>query len=432
MNSAFRGADPRPKYVLAILTITFVLANIDRNIINMLLEQIRAEFDLLDWQLGLLSGFAFSAVYAIAGVWISRLADRGDRITIISISLTVWSAMTALCGMAGSAIQLMLARAGVGLGEGGCSPPAHSLISDLFPASKRATALGIYASGATVGLAGGFYLGGWLGEAFGWRVALLAVGLPGLFVAILFRLTVKEPRRSVEQVQSQTAPKQNLVDAALRIWRSRSLRHVMVAAALSAMVASGTITFVPSFLIRTHDMTTLEVGTALAVITGVFASSGVIFGGWVADRLARRDQRWNAWIPALAKLLALPGMLIFFLIDNKVFALAAYALPSFLSGMWLGPTYSMVQGLAPKAIRSTAAAVLLLVYNILGLGVGPIIIGGLSDFIRDVYGGNSLRTALLCIAPISCWAAFHYWWSARFLREDMKNPDLDLELAEVL
>lgn len=419
MDRQIQAPPPRAIYSLAILTLIFVLANIDRNIVNMLLEQIRHEFSLKDWQLGLLSGFAFSALYAIAGVWISRLADRHNRVSIIAISLTIWSAMTMLCGAVTSAIQLTLARAGVGLGEGGCSPPAHSLISDLFPVERRATALGVYASGATIGLAGGFLLGGWLGQELGWRGALLAVGLPGLLIALLFRLTVRDPRETHGPVRAAREPGDTLTAAAARIWRTPSLRHVIAAAALSAVVASGTITFVPSFLIRSHGLTQLETGFALAAIAGIFASSGVIFGGWITDRLATKDQRWNAWVPAIAKIVGLPGLLAFFLVPDRSVALAVYCIPSFMSGMWLGPTYAMVQSLVPATMRATAAAILLLVYNILGLGAGPIAIGALSDAIGAFMGGDSLRTALVCVTPVSLWAALHYALAARSLRADL-------------
>lgn len=435
MTTDAEANPPRASYALFVLTLIFVLANIDRNIINMLLEPIRLEFGMPDWQLGLLSGFAFSALYAISGVWISRYADRHNRVNIIAISLTLWSFMTMVCGMVSSAFQLMLARAGVGLGEGGCSPPAHSLISDYFPPSQRATALGVYASGATIGLAGGFLLGGWLGQEYGWRVALLAVGAPGLLIALVFRLTVADPR--YRNAIKSTATQEPLMAAARRMWKTSSLRHVIIAAALSAVVASGTITFVPSFLMRTHGLTPMETGLSLAVVSGLFASSGVIFGGWITDRLARTNPNWNVWVPALAKLIGLPGLVAFFLIPDRPMALAVYCIPSFLSGMWLGPTYAMVQSLVPATMRSTAAAVLLLVYNILGLGAGPVAIGALSDIIREVFGGDSLRTALLCITPVSIWAAAHYLIAGRSLKEDLekvadnaKTPAIGSEVAD--
>lgn len=413
-------------YSLLVLTLIFVLANIDRNIINMLLEPIRNEFDLLDWQLGLLSGFAFSALYAISGVWISRYADRHDRVSIIGISLALWSLMTMACGMVTSAFQLVLARAGVGLGEGGCSPPAHSLISDYFSPAWRATALGVYASGATLGLAGGFFLGGWLGQEFGWRAALLAVGAPGLLLALVFRLTVRDPRPARQSGHS-FPPRESLAAAARRMWTTPSLRNVVIAAALSAAVASGTITFVPSFLMRTHGLTPIEVGMTLALVTGIFGSAGVVFGGWITDRLARRNLAWNAWIPAMAKIVGLPGMLAFFLIPDRNIAFLVYCIPSFLSGMWLGPTYAMVQSLVPSTSRATAAAVLLLVYNILGLGAGPVFIGALSDIIRETLGGDSLRMALLCITPVSLWAAAHYLLAARTFAADLLRVDAKID-----
>ncbi|MFN3856829.1 MAG: spinster family MFS transporter [Caulobacter sp.] len=406
----------RPWLALGLLTLVFILANIDRNILAILLEGIRKEFALADWQLGLLSGFAFSLLYGVGGLFVSYLADRGNRARIITISLAVWSVMTALCGMAGSFATLVLARAGVGLGESGCSPPAHSLISDLFPPERRALALGVYAAGASIGLTSSYLLGGWLAEAYGWRVAFIAIGLIGLPVALIMHFLVKDHfRRGPAEPLAPRFFARAFSTVAGHVWSTGALRHVFIAASLAAGVSAATIMFVPAFLIRTHGLTPTETGLALGLLTGLIGSSGIVLGGWLADRLTRRDGRWALWIPALGKLLALPGLALFFLVPHTGWALAAYALPSFVSGVWLGPTYAVVQGLVPAQGRAMAAALLLLTYNLLGFGLGPLLIGGISDLARHLTGGDGLALALLCLTPFSVWSAIHYLLAARRL-----------------
>lgn len=405
----------RPWLSLGLLTAVFVLANIDRNILAILLNDIRKEFALADWQLGLLSGFAFSLLYGIGGLFVSFLADRGDRARIIAISLAVWSLMTALCGMAGSFLQLVLARAGVGLGESGCSPPAHSLISDLFPPSRRALALGVYAAGASIGLTASYLLGGWISEIWGWRAAFIAIGLPGILLALLVPVAIRdrfEGRRSAEPLGWGVFGA-TFATVARMVWATKTLRHVFAGASLAAGVSAATIMFVPAFLIRVHGLSPSEVGLALGLLTGLVGSSGIVVGGWVTDRLAARDARWSLWVPAIGKLLALPGLALFFLLPDTRLALVAYAFPCFVAGMWLGPTYAVVQGLAPPERRAMAAALLLLIYNLLGFGLGPLLIGLISDGLRAMTGAESLALALLCLAPFSLWSAAHYLLSAK-------------------
>lgn len=405
----------RPWLSLGLLTAVFILANIDRNILAILLNDIREEFTLADWQLGLLSGFAFSLLYGIGGLFVSFLADRGDRARIIAVSLAVWSLMTALCGMAGSFLQLMLARAGVGLGESGCSPPAHSLISDLFPPNRRAMALGVYAAGASIGLTASYLLGGWISEVWGWRAAFIAIGLPGLLLALLVPVAIRdrfESRRTAEPLQWGVFGA-TFAAVARMVWATTTLRHVFAGASLAAGVSAATIMFVPAFLIRVHHLSPGEVGLALGLLTGLVGSSGIVLGGWLTDRLAAKDARWSLWVPAIGKILALPGLALFFLIPDTRLALIAYAFPCFVSGVWLGPTYAVVQGLAPPERRAMTAALLLLVYNLLGFGLGPLTIGLISDGLRVVTGGESLALALLCLTPFSLWAAAHYFLAAR-------------------
>lgn len=416
-TSALPTGVPRPWTTLFILTAVFVLANIDRNILAILLPSIQGEFSLADWQLGLLGGFAFSLMYGIGGIFVSFAADRSNRSRIIAISLAVWSVMTMMCGAATSFLQLLLARAGVGLGEAGCSPPAHSLIADLFPDDRRALALGIYAAGASVGLTLSYLLGAWLVQEYGWRLAFVAVGLPGVVLAPLVSLAAKDRFRGRAKVGIFSSALGGALgrNVAL-IWNDRVLRHVFVGASLAAGVSASTILFVPTYLMRVHQMSALDVGLALGLLSGVIGSSGVIIGGWVADRIGRTDPARRLWVAAAAKVVALPALFLFLTVDDTRLALWLYAFPALVGGIWLGPTYAAVQSQSPPGARAMGAALLLLTYNIVGFGCMPLLIGAASDLLQQPGGPDGLSSAMLLLVPFSLWSALHFLLASRAMR----------------
>lgn len=407
----------RPWTTLFILTAVFVLANIDRNILAILLPSIQGEFSLADWQLGLLGGFAFSLMYGISGIFVSFAADRSNRSRIIAISLAVWSVMTMLCGAATSFVQLLFARAGVGLGEAGCSPPAHSLIADLFPADRRALALGIYAAGASAGLTLSYLIGAWLVQEAGWRIAFVAVGLPGVLLAPLVGFVAKDMFRARTKVAIfssalGTAFGRNVA----LIWNDRVLRHVFLGASLAAGVSASTILFVPTYLIRTHGMSAMEVGLALGLLSGIVGSSGMIIGGWIADRIGRTDPARRLWVAVAAKVIALPALFLFLTVDDTTTALWLYAFPALVGGIWLGPTYAAVQTQSPPDSRAMGAALLLLTYNIIGFGCMPLLIGAASDLVQQASGKDGLAPAMLLLVPFSIWSALHFLLASRHMR----------------
>ncbi|WP_158258081.1 spinster family MFS transporter [Sphingopyxis lindanitolerans] len=407
----------RPWTTLFILTAVFVLANIDRNILAILLPSIQGEFSLADWQLGLLGGFAFSLMYGISGIFVSFAADRSNRSRIIAISLAVWSVMTMLCGAATSFVQLLFARAGVGLGEAGCSPPAHSLIADLFPADRRALALGIYAAGASAGLTLSYLIGAWLVQEAGWRIAFVAVGLPGVLLAPLVGFVAKDMFRARTKVAIfssalGTAFGRNVA----LIWNDRVLRHVFLGASLAAGVSASTILFVPTYLMRTHGMSAMEVGLALGLLSGIVGSSGMIIGGWIADRIGRTDPARRLWVAVAAKVIALPALFLFLTVDDTTTALWLYAFPALVGGIWLGPTYAAVQTQSPPDSRAMGAALLLLTYNIIGFGCMPLLIGAASDLVQQASGKDGLAFAMLLLVPFSIWSALHFLLASRHMR----------------
>ena len=411
---------PYVRYVVGILTVIYVFNFIDRQILSILLPSIKAEFELSDTALGFLTGFAFAAFYATLGMPIARLADKHSRVTIISICLTIWSAMTVLCGMAGSYLQLLVARIGVGIGEAGGSPSSHSLIADYVPVEGRSTALGIYSLGVSIGILFGFLAGGWLDEFFGWRTAFLVVGIPGVILAVIMRLTVKEPPRGYSEGGLPDDSEQPGMREVFRhLWSQRSFRHIAFGSALHAFVGYGVIQWMPSFLHRSHGMETWEIASWLAPIIGIGGGIGSVFGGMLADKLGKRDIRWQMWISAAGLFIGAPFAIGVYLSPDPYTALAYFVLPTIIIAVYHGPVYAMTQGLAPVRMRAMAAAVLLFITNIIGLGLGPQVVGIISDLLKSEFGIHSLRYALLSVTVLYIWSGVHYLLAAKTLKVDL-------------
>ena len=273
------------KYVLFMLTGAYIFNFIDRQIVVILQESIKEDLLLSDTQLGLLTGLVFALFYGTLGLPIARLADKRNRKKIISISMVIWSVMTALSGIAQNFFQLLLARIGVGIGEAGCSPPAHSIISDYYPANKRATALSIYSMGIYIGVLIGYLCGGWLNEFFGWRLALMAVGLPGILYAIILAVTVKEPIRGMSDTKSKDADYiPTLSEVAQTLWNKKSFKYLALGAGFNAFISYGVGNWSPSYLVRIHDMSSGEIGTWLSLSAGIGGAFGIWLGGYLGDK----------------------------------------------------------------------------------------------------------------------------------------------------
>lgn len=413
------------RYVLGTLVVVYTFNFIDRQILSILLEPIKAELGLSDTQLGLLSGFAFAAFYATLGIPIARLADRGNRRNLIAAALTVWSGFTALSGLANNFWHLLVARIGVGVGEAGCSPPAHAMISDYYPVERRATALGIYSLGIPVGILFGFLAGGWINEFFGWRMAFFVVGVPGLVLALIVRFSISEPPRGMAEGRTDSAELPSIRDTFGLLMQRRAFRHLAFGAALTAFVGYSYITWVPSFLIRSHGMTTGEAGTWLGLILGIPGGIGIALGGYLADRLGGRDTRWYLWVVAVALLAGVPFAVGVFLADSATVALALLSVPILLGNFYQATTFSQTQGLVGLRMRAVAAGVLLFIINIIGLGVGPQTVGILSDLLSAAHGVESLRYALLIVSFVNIWAALHYFLGGRHLAADLARAAKD-------
>jgi MFS family permease len=408
-------------YALGLLTIVYTFNFVDRQLLAILQESIKAELSLSDSQLGLLTGFAFAIFYVTAGIPIARWADRSNRRNIVSLALFIWSGMTALSGFVQNYAQLLLARIGVGVGEAGGSPPSHSIISDIFPPSRRATALGFYSMGVNIGILFGFLAGGWLNEFFGWRTAFLVVGIPGVILALLVRFTLREPLRGVHDGAAAASGEPVSFGAVVAVLRSRrTFLHIALGSGLNAFCGYGVANWSASFLIRTYQMPTGELGTWLAGIIGVGGAIGVFFGGVLADRLAQRDQRWYAWVPCIAGFCIVPFMAATYLVNSAYAALTMMIIPGLLFQTYLGNTIATTHAIVGPQMRATASAILFLILNIIGLGAGPWTVGFVSDLLAPTLGSESLRYAMLYVLPpVMAWSALHYWLAARSIREDI-------------
>jgi predicted MFS family arabinose efflux permease len=409
----------RARGVLAVLVLVYAVNFVDRNILSVLLQPIKEELSASDTEMGLLTGFAFALFYTFAGIPIARLADRGSRRTIMAVGIAAWSALTAASGLARSFAELALARIGVGIGEASATPAAHSLISDYFPPERRTRALAIFNTGSSAGILFGLMLGGWLEEALGWRAALGAIGLPGLGVALLVWLAVPEPARGLSERRSDSGEAPGLWQTLRFLLSQRSYAHVAFAAALYACTGYGLLAWAPTFLVRVHGLGYAEVGWKLGIIIGVSSAVGVLIAGVLCDRLASRDVRWLVRIPALAAWIGAPFYAVFALSPATNLALLAYVPVNLLAAVFAPPSYAIAQGLAQLRMRALASAIMLFVINLIGLGLGPTLVGALSDAFEPRAGALSLRYALLCSLALTLWGTLHSWRAGRTLAHDL-------------
>lgn len=403
-------------YALFILTLAYTSSYLDRTIMGAVAEHIKTDLNISDTALGLLTGFAFALFYATLGVPLAVLSDRMNRRNIVAGAVTVWSVMTAVCGLAQNYTQLLIARIGVGIGEAGSSPQSHSMIADMYAQHERSRALAFYALGVYIGGMLGFLIGAPLAELWGWRPVFFLVGLPGLLIAALIYFTVSEPVRGLADGFAATERKPQTFDEvvqALRagfafIWKSKACRHIVIGLTLTSFVGYGGVMWAAPFLKRTHNISGAEIGLILGPIVGILGASGALLGGYLADRLGRNDKRWSAWIIAVGKLLAAPLGLAFYLTDDFNTALIFYLPATVLGAFYLGPSFAIVQSTAPVAMRSTLSAIMLFMLNLVALGLGPLAVGALSDALAPAYHKDSLRYALMLTSLVNVWAAVHF------------------------
>lgn len=406
-------------YVLTLLTAIMVFNYVDRLAMGLMLQDIKLELSLSDTQLGLLTGIAFAVFYSAMGIPIARWADRGNRVTIISLTVALWSAVVALCGLAKSFTQLLLLRIGVAIGEAGCHPPAFSLLADYFSREERPRAVARYMLGWPLALLIGFFAAGWLNESYGWRHTFLILGLPGIGLALLAALTIKEPRRR-EIASLSDAPR--LREVLGTLWASPAYRHLLICFSLSYFFGNGILQWQPAFFVRSFGLDTGEIGTWFAVIYGVGGLLGTYAGGEVAARFAANDERLQ-----LAVLALLYGVFVVltagvYLAPSLGMALCVLAVSSIGHATVNGPMFAATQTLVPPRMRAMSIAIILFSSNLIGLGLGPLAVGALSDALRPSLGDESLRYALLAMSPGYLWCAWHLWRASRALTRDTAAP----------
>ncbi len=442
-------------YALGLLLVIYIFNFIDRQVVNILAEPIKDELQLKDWHIGMMSGFAFAVFYTVLGLPIARLAERHNRPLIISCALAAWSAFTALCGLAQNFAQLVLARIGVGVGEAGCTPPAHSLITDYVPREKRASALAFYSMGTPIGGLIGTALGGVIADAYGWRAAFFVCGLPGLAMALIALLTLVEPRakRAIAAVRAKAHEGATFAQTLGALLLKRTFWFIAFAAAIKAFIGYGHAPFTASFFLRNHrqqiaDMAAQTNATlngvfarigldwavdlqalgflalALALVSGIGGAFGAYLGGWIADRYGGRDLRAYVSVPGIASVLTIPFYIFAVTTDIAILGICTLAINGVLGTLWYGPVYATGQSIVPPHMRATSSAILLFIINLIGLGAGPLAVGLLSDFLSEGVGLGSaegIRWALI-ISALAGVVAFVLFWLARgTIRREMEG-----------
>jgi MFS family permease len=410
-------------YVLAMLVLGYIFNVIDRGVYGILLQSIKEEIQASDFLMGLLGGLAFSVCYSVMGIPIARIADRWSRVNVLSLAIGVWSLATASCGLAWNYLSLFFARTMTALGEAGGSPPSHSLISDYFPLSKRATALAVYAMAVPIGTSIGNYGSGWFNQWYGWRVTFMLVGLPGLVVALLVWLTVKEPPRGYSD--GPNAKPRAAAPPFLEVFKfllgRNSFMHMSVAAALHAVVWYAGTTFNAAFFQRSHELTPGQAGTYIAIFS-LIGAIGSFAGGFLSDRIStkKNDKRWYMWVPGIACFIMVPFQFFAYLsTDLGLVVPITFSLMYVLASMFFGPSFAVAQSIATVRMRAVSASVLLFIQTIIGLTLGPAIVGALSDYLQPSQGRESLAYAMAIIGVVNFWAALHYFLASRRYREDL-------------
>jgi MFS family permease len=401
-------SDAARRYAMVILAVVYMFNFVDRQILSILLPAIRDEFQVGDTVLGLLAGTAFAMFYVAMGIPIARIADRVNRRNLIAAAVALWSAMTALSGFAANIWQLTLARIGVGIGEAGCSPPAHSIIADLYPPEQRSAAMGFYTLGISAGIMLAYLAGGWVVQNIGWREAFLIVGVPGLLLAVIVRFTLIEPRRGAAENRKDSGQQPGLVAVARFLAARRSFLYMAVAAGLTSFVGYAIVNFMPSFIVRSFEIQVASLGLWLGLIYGIAGGLGFYMGGYLADHIGRAGHGKALRFICAAMLVTVVFNAAVFLSTTVTWCLALMVLPAVSSNVYLAPVLSQT----------------LLIINVIGLAFGPPVTGFISDLLQQPLGDDSMRYALLIVStlllPVAAWC---YYQAGRFIEPDLARAN---------
>lgn len=421
------------RYLLGVLMLILAFSYVDRLALGLVLQEIKMDLDLSDAQLGLLSGIAFALFYSAMGIPIARWADRGDRVMIIALCAALWSVAVMICGFAASFLQLMLIRVVVAVGEAGCIPPAHSLIADAFSRQERPRALAIYCLGGPLSFIIGYFIAGWLNESQGWRVTFVVLGMVGLILPVVAWLTLREPRRAsirlhrastqsrgvIARSNADASRQLSLKQLSVLLWRNTTFRHLLLCFSVMQFFSYGVGQWTPAFFIRSHGLQTGELGTWFAVIFGGGGVIGTYLGGTLASRGAAADERVQ--LKAMAIVLSSFGLIsaATYLAPNRYVAFACMTLAAVAGAAINGPLFATIQTVVPARMRAVSIAIIFLFANLIGMGLGPLAAGALSDALRPHFADESLRYALLALCPGYWWAGWHLWQGAKTVVDDL-------------
>jgi MFS family permease len=416
-------------YLLILLMIILAFNYVDRLALGLVLQDIKASFHSSDTQLGLLSGIAFALFYSLMGIPIARWADRGNRRIIISLTTALWSVAVALGGFAANFIQLLLARVGVAVGEAGCMPPAHSLIADYFSRAERPQAVAVYMLGSTLSMLIGYFLAGWLNELYGWQTMFKLLGLPGIVLAVLAWLTVREPRRlrfraeaaapNPAVMATPSAPQYTMREVVTTLWKNATFRYLWLNFSVSFFFSHGVVGWQPTYFIRSFGMHTDELGLWLTLIYGVGGTLGTYLGGLLATRYAANNE--SLQLKATGWVYAGYGVLMagVFLAPDKYTAITLNTIGTVGASLASGPLFGTIQTVVPERMRAMSITLIYLFANLIGMGLGPLATGALSDFFAPWAGDNSLRYALLTLCPVSLWGSAYLLLAAKTVARDV-------------
>lgn len=408
--------------MLFLLTMIYSLNYLDRQIVVILQEPIKSDFGLADWQLGLVTGGAFGLFYTSLGIPIARWIDRGvNRVRLIAVFTTGWSVMTILSGLTRNFGQFFFARMGVGVAEAGFTPAAHSLLSDMYPPRQRPQAMGLFAFGVPIGIMAGLSLGGLVAQATDWRTALFVAGGPGILIALLLPMIAREPRRGgMDDMAAPPASDIRFGETLRILARRRAYVHVLAGAAVCSFAQAGVNAWLPSYLMRAYDMKLGEVGLSLGILVGLCGMAGTFAGGWQATRFSSKGMHNILWVPAIGTLATIPFQIVALWAGSGQAMLLLMIVPFILGSLWTAPSIALSQGLAPVALRAQASAIYVVCANLVGVSMGPLVAGILSDTFARLHGNSAtgLRDALICITCALAWGATHLFLAARHLRRE--------------